>query len=174
MEDTSTWSPEAHAFYEREKRAIEQAVSLIIGIEPFYTTPTRIGDDIILGYLWSIDKLGVSQAVARVQLEERLKTTISMMRSRLFQCRENLTPDRIGVMLHVALALGAGRVLEMGKVWTAMENGDYDTAADELLLSEWPVALGFDDFCRRRIVSLANVLRHGEGRSPGRPKGIGP
>lgn len=173
MEDTSTWSPEAHAFYEREKKAIEQAVALIIGIEPFYSAPTRIGDDIILGYLWSIDKLGVSQSVARVQLEERLKTTISLMRMRLFQCRD-LTPDRIGVMLHVALALGANRVLEMAKVWAAMEAGDYDTAADELLLSEWPVALGFDDFCRRRIVSLANVLRHGERRSPGRPKGIGP
>lgn len=171
MEDTSTWSPEAHAFYERERLAIEQAVYSIIGYEPFYATPTRIGDDIILGYLWSIDKLGVSQAVARVQLEERLKSTIGTMRKRLFRCRD-LTPDRIAVMLHVALALGAGRVMDMHKVWEAMEHGNYDTAADELLLSEWPVALGFDDFCRRRIVSLANVLRHGERRSLSRAKAI--
>lgn len=171
MEDGATRSPEAQAFYDREHKAIEQALYSIIGYEPFYAMPTRIGEDIILGYLWSIDKLGVSQSVAQVQLEERLKSTISVIRTRLFQCRD-LTPDRIAVMLHVSLALGVNRVMEMDKVWAAMMDGDFDTAANELLLSDWPVALGFDDFCRRRIIALANVMRHGERREPARRKAI--
>lgn len=171
MEDPSTWGPDARHFYEREGQALEAAVLSIMGIERFYAMPTRIGEDLILGYLWSIDKLGVSQEVAREQLRERLKSTISVLRSRLFQC-QSLNPDRIAVMLHVALALGAPRVMEMNKVWEAMVDGDFDKAADELLLSDWPVAVGFDDFCRRRIVALSNVLRHGERRASARASAI--
>lgn len=69
---------------------------------------------------------------------------------------DTLNPERFGVLCDMCFNLGINRLLGFKKMWAAIEAGDFDTAADEMLDSKWAAQVG------RRSIELSRIMRTGE------------
>ena len=67
----------------------------------------------------------------------------------------NLEPVRRGVLINMLFNMGMSRVSKFQKMLTALQAGDYDKAADEMLDSRWATQVG------KRADELANTMRKG-------------
>lgn len=68
---------------------------------------------------------------------------------------------RHAVLLHVALLVGIEATLALRNMWAALRDKNWEKAADELLLSEWPRMAGSDISERQRVIDLVHVMRSG-------------
>lgn len=69
---------------------------------------------------------------------------------------KQLTPTRQGVVKNMIFNLGLSRLRGFKKMLQALNNGDYNTAADEMLDSKWAKQVG------RRAIELSNLMRKGD------------
>ena len=67
----------------------------------------------------------------------------------------NLDPVRRGVLVNMLFNMGMSRVSRFQKMLTALQAGDYDKAADEMLDSRWATQVG------KRADELAKIMRNG-------------
>lgn len=166
--DTATF-----AHYHVEDEALRNAVRLIEDYEPFHAHPhesPRHGGTII-GWLRRLSKQGISSGEARIMLRGDLTGHLASLRARIFALGvESLGAPRIAVLLHLAQLMGAGRIVEWQALWSDLGEGQYDRAANHLLMSEWPSLMG-DSFQERiRAVALQQILR--TGQMPDKPRAV--
>lgn len=151
-----------HAF---EDLAKSIALRLIQRHEPFRAQPTPDGHGgMIIGWLRKLSGKGISRQAATHMLKEDLDEAMAAMRTRIVSVgHEQLGYARVGVILHLAMLpeLGAAKVLGWTSFWEALGNGNWNDAADALLLTEWPAMMAGSRETMVRAVALQSVIRTG-------------
>jgi len=94
------------------------------------------------------DRLGNQSPTVR-RLPPRVRHVLSRERT------VELTQTRKDVLTEMAFNLGIPRLNGFKKMWKAIENGDYETAADEQLDSKWARQVGV------RAMRLSKRMREG-------------
>lgn len=154
------------AFYAFEELAKSIAQRLIKRHEPFRAQPTPDGHGgTVIGFLRNLGRKGISTRAATHMLVEDLDEAATALRPKIAQCgEERLGEARAAVLLYMALLpeLGVERVLRWDAMWIALRNGDWDEAADALLLTEWPEVMTGTREKVVRGVALQRVIRTGK------------
>ena len=75
---------------------------------------------------------------------------------RAHPCVDKLDAVRQLVLVDMAFNMGVPRLCKFKKMWAAIENEDYQTAAKEMLDSRWAVQV------KSRSTKLAHAMHHGE------------
>lgn len=152
-----------HAFEELAKSIAQR---LIKRHEPFRAQPTPDGHGgTVIGWLRSLGRKGVSQSAATHMLREDLEEASLALRAKIAACgQDKLGEARAAVLLYLALLpeIGLERVLRWEAMWIALRAGDWDEAADALLLTEWPEVMTGTREKVVRGVALQRVIRTGK------------
>ncbi len=147
---------------ERLFKATEAAlVKSVMKLERFHEKPFQKGQDWLAGWLWKISRVGVSKAVAELQLTEEARDVMRILWPRLWTLSD-LTVGRGVVIAHVAMLFGPDVLLAQRDFWRAMEARDYESAHDILFLHQWAELTGNDPVAIKRTLTLARVLRTGD------------
>lgn len=152
------------------QRAQSIAVETIKRYTPFRKLPTRVAQALLIGYDHDLNKGQFSEAEADSILVRDVERAYKALQKNLFpllQC----SPVRMAVILHLAIVMGWERVHRLPGFWPAMCAGDYEGAADAILLSEWRGLIGDEPHNKRRAVDLLYAMRHGEFREYKYPGG---
>ena len=98
---------------------------------------------------------GLSQAEAEALLaNDLLESTAAVMSD--IPCAFRLDEIRRAVLVNMAFNLGIGGLLKFTRMLTAVEAGDYDRAASEMMDSTWAKQVG------QRADRLARQMQTGE------------
>src|SRR5690554_4120050 len=100
-----------------------------------------------IGYGRNLDDAGISEDEALVMM----RNDIAVSRRELSQYDwfRRLDESRQGVLINMRFNLGLPRLLTFRRMIAALDNGDYNKAADEMLDSRWAEQVG------NRAVELA-------------------
>ena len=72
-----------------------------------------------------------------------------------FPIVHGLSQERYEALVNMAFNLGIPRLSTFRKMWAAIQAGDFDKAADEMLDSKWARQVGY------RATELAETMRNG-------------
>ena len=112
-----------------------------------------VGEDTI-GYGHLI-KNGITQAGAEVLLDEDLKAAERAARGN-FPWFSKLNGPRQAVIIDMVFNIGITRLYGFKKMRAAIEQGDFETAAKEMLASKWAAQVG------RRAIENARMMETGQ------------
>lgn len=107
-----------------------------------------------LGVGRNLDDKGISEAEAFFMLNNDITATVRELNHAL-PWWGDLAPTWQLVLANMAFNLGLSRLLGFRKMLAALEAGDYETAAAEMLDSKWARQVG------RRAEELAAIVRPG-------------
>lgn len=154
----------AHDLGLREAHAQRIAQVAVRQYTSFRSMPERdVAGVLMVGYLRRIERDGVTQQEADLLLLNDLRRVSAQIRRFMFPLLR-LNEVRMAVILHLAFVLGADAVKAMKALWDALRAEDYETAADVMLLSDWPTQVGRDLDERRRAVDLVRMMRTGHNK----------
>ena len=97
-----------------------------------------------------------NQGITRAHAIYMLKNDIEDMEIELAEKHpivEELSAERQMVLVNMAFNLGVPRLSMFEKMWAAIENADYEKAAEEMLDSRWARQVGY------RATELADQMR---------------
>lgn len=97
---------------------------------------------------------GITEAEAMTMLRNDINRTESELKKNKW-FRE-LDERRKESILNMAFNLGTTKLMQFKKMISAIENGDYNLAAEEMLDSKWSEQVG------ERATRLANIMRSGK------------
>lgn len=112
------------------------------------------GGHLTIGYGHNLEN-GISKEVAEFMLKQDLATA-QLAVSKKFPWWNSLDEVRQFVLVDMCFNMGLSKLCTFKKMLSAMERGDYHTAANEALASKWAVQVS------RRARELANMLKTGE------------
>lgn len=104
-------------------------------------------------HLWVGSKVPIEASDAF--FKQDLADAVSSFRTIPPVYRRHLNPVRARVITEMIYNMNVQRVLLFRKMWEAIENMDYDRAADEMLSSKWATQVG------QRAIELAEIMRKG-------------
>jgi lysozyme len=110
-----------------------------------------------IGYGFNIEDRGLPKKVADFWLDYE----IDVMRSELshacgnMKFFENISDARFDVLIDMSFNMGVPRLLGFSKMFKALDKGNYDKAADEMLDSRWARQV------KGRAVRLSEAMRTG-------------
>ena len=116
-----------------------------------YKCPTG---HLTIGYGHNLDN-GISTATAEFILQEDLARVEQAVKN-AFPWWWKLDDARQFVLVDMAFNMGLAGLKGFQKMLTAAEQGDYQTAAKEMLASKWAVQVG------HRAVELSKMMQKGE------------
>lgn len=116
-----------------------------------YKCPTG---HLTIGYGHNLEQ-GISAAAAEFILQEDLNKAARSVKD-AFPWWWKLDDARQFVLVDMAFNMGIAGLNGFKKMLAAMEQGDYQTAAKEMLASKWAVQVG------RRAVELSKIMQTGE------------
>ena len=116
-----------------------------------YKCPTG---HLTIGYGYNLEH-GISAAAAEFILQEDLNKAARAVKD-AFPWWWKLDDARQFVLVDMAFNMGIAGLKGFKKMLAAMEQGDYQTAAKEMLNSKWAVQVG------RRAVELSKIMQTGE------------
>lgn len=116
-----------------------------------YKCPTG---HLTIGYGHNLEN-GISAAAAEFILQEDLNKAARAVKD-AFPWWWKLDDARQFVLVDMAFNMGIAGLKGFKKMLAAMEQGEYQTAAKEMLASKWAVQVG------RRAVELAKIMQTGE------------
>lgn len=153
-------------FYARERHAIDLAAEQIKRYAIFNRVPTKdTAGVLVVGYERKIGVVGVSEEEADVMLRNDLRDVMRALRQNAFGS-PLLSEARLAVVAHLCLLLGVEPVRALVEFWRAVKAEDYETAADEMMLSAWPRFIGNDMRDKQRALDLVFMMRTGQTRPP--------
>lgn len=155
--------------YVVEDESLRNAVSLVERFETFHAFPHESKDGVVIGFLRRLSRRGITLGEARTMLRADLTGHLGSLRSLIFQQdADRLGSPRVAVLLHLAQVMGVERVVGWRDLWDDLRCGDFEAAANHLLLSEWPSLIGDTLNERMRAVALQQILRTGQmpGKAP--------
>jgi len=106
-------------------------------------------------YLWVGSK--VPLVCCEEFFKQDLADAVSAFRTIPPIWRRQLNPARARVITEMIFNMNVAKVLRFRKMWTAIEDRDFDRAAYEMLQSKWHEQVG------KRAEELAEILRTAEG-----------
>lgn len=106
-----------------------------------------------IGYGRNLDDNGISADEAELMLKHDLEN--AEVDARRFKVYEKLNQNRKDILIEMVFNLGYARLCGFKKMFSALELGDYDTAANEMLDSKWARDVG------ERARTLAYFMRVG-------------
>lgn len=112
-------------------------------------------DKLTIGYGRNIEERGISEDEAEYLLNNDIKLSEFEL-SKAFNWFDNLTPVRQAVLINMHFNMGLTRLKGFIKALTAIERGDYKTAAAEMLDSKWARQVG------KRATELAKQMETGQ------------
>tara|TARA_R110002094_G_scaffold157781_1_gene144016 strand:+ start:8031 stop:8426 length:396 start_codon:yes stop_codon:yes gene_type:complete len=107
--------------------------------------------NLTIGVGYNIEEKGLPDYIIRFLLDDSIKEA----RSELSRIAPDLhlSRTRQDVLLNMLFNMGAPRLLTFKKMWAAIENNDFETAADEMLDSKWADQVG------QRAIELSERMR---------------
>lgn len=106
-----------------------------------------------IGYGRNLQELEISREQAEAWLiQDLLQASVQVRR---FKGYSSASDARKNVLIEMCYNLGPGRLSGFKKMWEAIEEGDYNKAAAEMLDSKWAKQVG------NRAIRLANIMRAG-------------
>lgn len=116
-------------------------------LEPYRCT----ADKLTIGYGHNLDDKGISQKVADIMLEDDIAEVLSQVGGLPFW--HNLSEVRQGVLIDMCFNLGWAGLNNFKNMLSAIEEEDYNRAADEMLDSRWANQVG------QRATRLSVMMR---------------
>jgi lysozyme len=113
-----------------------------------------IDGSIWIGYGHNLDDLGIPKDIADQLLELDLTRVYAELDKRMPWWRHQSEVRKV-VLVDMCYNLGINRFLGFKKMLAAVKEGNYDTAADEMLNSKWATQV------KGRAVELAQLMREG-------------
>jgi lysozyme len=102
-------------------------------------------------WTWGYGFTSITEDEADLVLRLKVLDLRHTLHSRIY----HLTPLRQNVIINMAYNLGLEGIGKFRRMWTAIDAGDYNLAADEMLNSKWARQVG------NRAVELAEQMRTG-------------
>lgn len=115
-----------------------------------YKCPTG---HLTIGYGHNLEH-GISIEAAELLLRQDIEIAVRQVKN-AFIWWPKLTEARFYVLVDMTFNMGISRLCGFKKMLSAVEVGDYKTAAKEMLASKWAVQVG------RRAVELAEIMETG-------------
>ena len=106
-----------------------------------------------IGVGYNIEEKGLPDYIIRLLLDDSLKEAWEEL-ARIYPYR-HLSRTRQDVLLNMIFNMGAPRLLTFKKMWAAIKDNDFETAADEMLRSKWADQVG------QRAIELSGRMRAG-------------
>jgi lysozyme len=132
----------------------EKAKALLAKHEGLRTKPYRDSLGILtIGFGRNLEDVGVRVSEAHLMLENDIDDVDLQLR-RLIPCYQFLTNARQAVLVDMGF-MGVTKLLQFKKMLGALERGDYQLAAIEILNSKWATQVG------TRATELAAIMRAG-------------
>jgi lysozyme len=107
-----------------------------------------------IGYGRNLTDVGISEAEAQLLLDHDIETAESELGS-VFPWTTALDPIRLRVLIDMAFNMGIAGLRTFKRFLAAVETGDYQTAAADMLESRWARQVG------KRAQTLAWMMRDG-------------
>ena len=107
-----------------------------------------------IGYGHNLEH-GISIEAAELLLRQDIEIAAKQVKN-AFILWPKLTEARFYVLVDMTFNMGISRLCGFKKMLTAVEQGDYQTAAKEMLASKWAVKVG------RRAAELSKIMKKGE------------
>jgi lysozyme len=106
-----------------------------------------------IGVGYNIEEKGLPDYIIRLLLDDSIKEA----RSELTRIAPDLhlSRTRQDVLINMLFNMGANRLLTFTKMLAAIRDNDFETAADEMLLSRWADQVG------QRAIELSDRMRAG-------------
>ena len=120
-------------------------------LKPYYCTADRL----TIGYGRNLDDCGISKDEAEIMLEYDIQKCVDSLKRRLPDVYIKLNPVRKAVLINMCFNLGIAGLCKFKNTLRYMRIGNYEKAADNMLLSKWATQVG------KRSLELANLLRSG-------------
>ena len=102
----------------------------------------------------NLDDVGISEAEAMILLDSDIATVVADLDNR-FPWWRSMSEARQRTLADMCFNLGITRLSRFEGALKAMEFGDYETAAQEMLNSRWSVQVG------KRAQTLAEMMKVG-------------
>ena len=136
----------------RRIATIEEQLILHEGLKlkPYRCTAGKL----TIGVGRNLDDKGISKEEALFLLRNDIATVTTQLQK--YDWYISTDPVRRKVLIDMAVNLGVGGLLKFRKMIAALERGDYEGAADQMLDSRWAEQVGY------RAVRLAEMMRSGE------------
>ncbi len=116
-----------------------------------YTCPTG---HLTIGYGHNLEN-GISKEVADFMLQKDMSAAEQSLSTR-FAWWKHLSEVRQFVLVDMCFNLGLGKLCTFKKMLAAVQRGDYQTAATEMVNSRWAGQVGY------RALELAKMMKTGE------------
>ena len=133
-------------------KPIEEQLILHEGmrLKPYRCTEGKL----TIGVGRNLDDKGISKEEALFLLRNDIVTVTTQLQK--YDWYINADPIRRKVLIDMAYNLGITGLLQFRRMIAALERGDYEGAADQMLDSRWAEQVGY------RAVRLAEMMRTGE------------
>ena len=129
---------------------------LVARHEGFRQFPYRdINDFLTVGFGRNLDTVGIMVDEAYQLLDNDLDYHLTSLNQKLNFFNE-LDDSRKCVLIDMSVNLGINKLFEFVNFITALDSGDYDKAAEEMLESKWAKQVP------NRANELANIMRTGK------------
>ena len=133
----------------------EKLIKLLITHEGLRLKPYRdTRGKLTIGVGRNLDDVGITEDEALYLLKNDIKRVLDFLKERL-PYWNGLTETRKMALVDMCFNLGPGGFLSFKKMLRALERGDYEQAAKEMLDSRWARQVG------RRAEELAEMMREG-------------
>ena len=119
-------------------------------LKPYHCT----ADKLTIGIGRNLADVGISEDEAMILLENDIKSAYGALDRNVKWWRKMHEPAQ-RALCNMCFNLGITRLLKFKKMLSALERGDYHTAADEALNSKWAKQVG------SRADRIANLIRKG-------------
>lgn len=103
----------------------------------------------------NLDDVGIFPDEAELMLDNDIKRAIKDIDDHLSWANSLDEPRRM-ILINMAFNMGVAKLLGFHKMLTALQSGDYQKAADEMVSSDWYKQTGV------RALELINQMRTGE------------
>lgn len=132
-------------------KPIEEQLILHEGLrlKPYRCTAGKL----TIGVGRNLDGKGISKEEALFLLRNDIVTVTTQLQK--YDWYINADPIRRKVLIDMAYNLGITGLLQFRRMIAALERGDYENAADQMLDSRWAEQVGY------RAVRLAEMMRSG-------------
>lgn len=108
-----------------------------------------------IGYGHNLEANGISLEAAELLLKQDIEIAVRQVKN-AFIWWPNLDEARMSVLVDMCFNMGVTKLCGFKKMLSALEAGDYKTAAKEMLNSKWAQQVG------RRATELSKIMETGE------------
>lgn len=106
-----------------------------------------------IGYGRNLEDVGITEEEAYLLLLNDISDTVVDLQRAKLNVFDSLSKPRQYVLMNMCFNLGINRLLKFKNMWSALADGNYNKAADEMLDSRWSKQVG------ERSLELADIMR---------------